>query len=185
MKSFPTIFLALLIALLTVTPSAYASMTYEYDLPQLVGNHTYLDKPFTIPFDLNARFSSIASVELRLEGNATIGSAILTNRNPPVDIPLMVEFHVRIADTFEPHQIDLRIPDAHFVQLNDYFNLQRPFAARARKQRGAIDWSFLHDGSGEIHFSWSGGCPDACTFVNNATLVISRATMVIKGTMQY
>jgi len=182
MNPFRAAFFIVLFTALSLASSAGASMTYEYDLPGLVGIHQHIDKSITVPFVLKAQFSSIASVEIRLEGRANPGLAVLT-KVPEQDFVLPVDFRIKIAEKFIPGVIDLTTSAAYFGPLHDFFQEQQYFIVKQRNAKP--DWSFLKDGAGELHFGWGAGCPDGCRYVNHASVEITRATLVIKGDLQY
>jgi len=180
MDSIRTVFFAFLFSLVTFLAPANASMTYEYDLPGLVGTHKHIDQPLIVPFDLKTKFSSVFSAEIRLEGRANPGLAVSTIDTQHKYV-LPVDLKLRITGKFDPRLVDLGAPLATFEQLQDFFQVQQNFIVKRKKN----DWSFLQDGTGEIRLNWGGGCPDACIFVDHANAEITRATLIIKGDEQY
>ncbi|MBC7901917.1 MAG: hypothetical protein H7Y27_00780 [Gemmatimonadaceae bacterium] len=185
MNFFRIIFLVILFSAVSFLAQADASMTYEYDLPGLVGNHSHIDQPITVPFDLKTKFTFISSVEIRLEGRAIPGLAVSTT-NSLQNYQLPVTLNFRIANNLNTRYAHIETPIAKFGSLHDFFLVQQYFITRdiIKNKKVNIDWSFLKDGIGEIRFNWGGGCPDACQFVDHAMVEISRATLIIKGEVQ-
>ena len=168
----------LLSLVLFILPSlSFANAEYKFNIIDLEGESSHIDRTITVPVDLATSFTSIHKVSIYLVGYASAGEGILTDgSNSYVEIP--VSFQIKISDEFSFGHGSLATPISEFGPLNEYFEKKKQFKVLSGPRKP--NWDFLKDGYAEIELSWGIGCM-GCTYKRNAIVNIQRAILVIKG----
>ncbi len=152
----------------------------EFAVQKLKGSHTAMSpSAFNVPVELGTQYNSISNVSVRIEGLASPGRTLLTDTGEEIDSS--VEFHIYMAESFEPGIFSLLTPVAVFNLPGGNFKEQITLAPL--NQPIAPDWAFLENGIATVRFSWGSICPHphSCKFIELPTVQISSAILMING----
>ncbi len=199
----------LVLLFMFVSVHALAASEYSVDVPELLGEHSHIDRGSVVEIDFERSFEAIEAVWLELDGYAVGGWGEPTRDGEGTgeQEPMDIRPSFSLADVFEPASFRLGTPTARPDPLRNSFRVETPFRGsslrrshrvatarlgdegvaevRAVPREPETDWSFLLDGRAVLRITWrSDGCGDrgGCRYLEHPTADISRATLVIRGT---
>jgi hypothetical protein len=167
----------LFLALFILPSLSFAKSEYKFNIEDLKGESSHVDRTITVYVDLETSFTSIHNVSIYLVGYASSGEGILNDgSNSYIEIP--VSFKMKISDEFSPGHGSLATPISEFAPLNGYFKKKKQFKVLSGPRKP--NWDFLKDGYAEIQLSWDIGCV-GCRYIRNTIVNIQQAILIVKG----
>lgn len=189
----------------------FASETYRFDLPLLIGEHSSDKGGFEVTINTGKKFSTVKNARLILKGRAIDGEWLSAEAENKI-VSISTQFKVTIATPCKPEFTKFHYPTVAIGPLSGQFEIEGTFKPHAeevratdrrlmeemRKNPGSpelrkklrqtitheMDWSFLDEGDILFSFSWEGVRSPWDKQIRPCIVNIEQAYILVDGELQ-
>lgn len=189
----------------------FASETYRFDLPSLIGEHCSDKRGFEVTINTGKKFSTVKNARLILKGRAIDGEWLSVEAENKI-VSISAQFKVTIATPCKPEFTKFHYPTVAIGPLSGQFEIEGTFKPRTEEVRATdrrlmeevrknpsspelrkklrqtitheMDWSFLDEGDILFSFSWEGVRSPWDKQIRPCIVNIEQAYILVDGELQ-